>query len=199
MLAASYVYTFGGMSLCQRWDSNQQTGILFDLKNPLLAELHAVSSVTKSISSWFAAFVAAESRQLLGGHGFSKYNRLGALYNDNDVNMTWEGDNNVLLQQTAKFILDNLKKKFKGSDVPHESLKFLSLDPVESKRLDVSSTDDLLKIETIKAILEHRANLLIQRTALRVQENITKYDPIEAWNATQPLYANNMAKAYGHV
>ena len=43
---------------------------------------------------------------MLGGHGFSSFSRLGSLYDDNDVNVTWEGDNTVLIQQTAKYALD---------------------------------------------------------------------------------------------
>lgn len=50
----------------------------------------------------------------MGGHGYSSYSKLGALYNDNDINNTWEGDNTVLLQQATKFVVDAYTKVLKG-------------------------------------------------------------------------------------
>ena len=46
--------------------------------------------------------------------GYSHYARFGILMNNQDVEQTWEGDNNVLLQQTGKFLLDIFKNKLKG-------------------------------------------------------------------------------------
>lgn len=51
---------------------------------------------------------------MLGGHGYSSFSKLGVLYDDNDINNTWEGDNNVLIQQATKYVLDNLQKVMKG-------------------------------------------------------------------------------------
>ena len=50
----------------------------------------------------------------MGGHGYSKFNMIGFIRENNDINNTWEGDNTVIQQQTAKFILDNYgKNKYK--------------------------------------------------------------------------------------
>ena len=65
-------------------------------------------------SGWFATEAIKECRQMLGGHGYHSYSKLGVLYNDNDINNTWEGDNNVLIQQATKYVLDNAQKLMKG-------------------------------------------------------------------------------------
>jgi acyl-CoA oxidase len=36
---------------------------------------------------------------------------MAAFYHDSDVNTTWEGDNNLLLQQTSKFLMKVINKK----------------------------------------------------------------------------------------
>ena len=54
-----------------------------------MEDLHAVSSVLKPKSSWFASEAIKEARQILGGHGYSSFSKLGTLYDDNDVQTTW--------------------------------------------------------------------------------------------------------------
>lgn len=62
----------------------------------------------------------------MGGHGYSIYSKLATLYNDNDINNTWEGDNNVLLQQTAKFVLDNVQAAMKGKTINNRYLNYFT-------------------------------------------------------------------------
>lgn len=66
----------------------------------------------------------------MAGHGYSSFSRLGSYYNDNDVNATWEGDNNMLLQQTSKFLLKILGNK-KNTEIIDLSFVYQGVQKVE--------------------------------------------------------------------
>ena len=50
----------------------------------------------------------------MGGMGYSYYSSFCYLLNINDVQTTFEGDNKVLLLQTAKFLLKGANNAIKG-------------------------------------------------------------------------------------
>lgn len=90
--------------------------------------MHAVTGPFKAMSSWLTSRVMTECRSILGGHGYSSYSGLSRMYNGNDINTTWEGDNNMLLQQTTKYILKTYNKIQRGKTFEGNSLKFLTED-----------------------------------------------------------------------
>ena len=49
--------------------------------------------------------------------------------------MTWEGDNSVLIQQTARFLMKQARSLMKGKEIKSENLKFLSLNFDRSKQV----------------------------------------------------------------
>ena len=86
-------------------------------------EIHGLSSAGKPWAGWVAQNATQECREACGGHGYLKASRFGDLRNDNDANCTYEGDNNVLLQQTSNWLLSAWREGRTGS--PFGSLNFL--------------------------------------------------------------------------
>lgn len=73
-------------------------------------EMHALSSAGKPVVAWTVRDVIQECREACGGHGYLKCSRLGDLRNDNDANCTYEGENNILIQQASNFLVNTRAK-----------------------------------------------------------------------------------------
>ncbi len=92
--------------IMQKWLSIDSTKI----KDPLVKYMHAISSLFKNQISFECVDHILEMRDLCGGHGYSEYSRLPYLLRGMIVQTTWEGSNNVLIQQTAKYLLQEFVK-----------------------------------------------------------------------------------------
>lgn len=87
--------------------------------------IHIYSSALKATLTWQNMTTLQECREACGGQGLKTENRVGIFKAEFDVQSTFEGDNNVLLQQVSKalyaeFIATQRKKKpFKGLGLEH--------------------------------------------------------------------------------
>ncbi len=79
-------------------------------------DLETLAAALKPLSTWHALDTLQEAREACGGAGFLAENRLVGLRADLDVYVTFEGDNNVLLQLVAKRLLTDYSKQFSGAD-----------------------------------------------------------------------------------
>ncbi|KAL6839414.1 hypothetical protein ACP4OV_030684 [Aristida adscensionis] len=87
--------------------------------------IHIYSSALKATLTWQNMITLQECREACGGQGLKTENRIGIFKAEFDVQSTFEGDNNVLMQQVSKalyaeFLAAQKKKKpFKGLGLEH--------------------------------------------------------------------------------
>lgn len=79
-------------------------------------DLETIAAALKPLSTWHALETLQETREATGGAGFLAENRIVGLRQDLDIYVTFEGDNNVLLQLVAKRLLTDYSKQFAKAD-----------------------------------------------------------------------------------
>lgn len=77
----------------------------------MVGELHALSSISKAKGCEQGCRAIIESRSILGGHGYSNFSNLAGMYHDLDPTNSGEGDNNLIIQQTSKFLIKTISNK----------------------------------------------------------------------------------------
>lgn len=79
-------------------------------------DLETLAAALKPLSTWAALETLQESREATGGAGFMAKNRLTGWRADLDIYVTFEGDNNILLQLVGKRLLTDYAAQFKDGD-----------------------------------------------------------------------------------
>ena len=92
----------------------------------LLADLHAISCGLKSLASTTAAEGLEVCRRACGGHGYSSFSGIGSWYADYLPTATWEGDNYMLTQQVARYLLKSARSVLKGNEPTNDTTHILS-------------------------------------------------------------------------
>lgn len=117
----------------------------------------------------------------------------------NDVNSTWEGDNNVLLQQTAKFLLDQFNAKMKGKEKQTVTCQWVKIDDVTEDKCTAETIDQLLSPEQLLAAFGYRCNKNLQRTAQNIGMKMASKEEefFQIWNDEQIFGAQELALSYG--
>jgi acyl-CoA oxidase len=107
----------------------------------LLADLHAVSCGLKSLSSHTAAEGLEVCRRACGGHGYSSFAGIGQWYADYLPTATWEGDNYMLTQQVARYMLKSARSVLRGVEPSNDTTSILTY---YHKRADVGAAFDVI-------------------------------------------------------
>lgn len=91
-----------------------------------------------------------ECRQALGGNGYSQYAGISFIMYNSDVNQTFEGDNYVLLLQTARMILKNVVWLHKGKQLL-DTMEYLTMADPEKHHFSELNLKTQVKLFMIRA------------------------------------------------
>ncbi|MFS8021197.1 putative acyl-CoA oxidase [Helianthus anomalus] len=90
-----------------------------------MKSVHLASSALKAVLTWHCMRTLQECREACGVQGLKTENHVGHLKSEYDVQLTFEGDNNVLMQQVSKALLAEFlaakkrNKPIKGLGLEH--------------------------------------------------------------------------------
>ncbi|OAL48627.1 acyl-coenzyme A oxidase 1 [Pyrenochaeta sp. DS3sAY3a] len=142
LLAATFALHFTGKSMMDMYQENQKKIAQgngkggADKRGPgpeevqagsdMLADLHAASCALKSLSSTIAAEGLEVCRRACGGHGYSSFSGIGPWYADYLPTVTWEGDNYMLTQQVARYMLKSARSVLNNEPPTNETTTILT-------------------------------------------------------------------------
>ncbi|XP_049831761.1 peroxisomal acyl-coenzyme A oxidase 3-like [Schistocerca gregaria] len=164
-------------------------------------EIHALSSATKPLASWMVGDAIKRCIDICGKYGYLKVSGLGDIRNFTDAICTYEGENNVLLQQTSNWLV-NLWKKQKESvhnfDMPLKSVSFLSdASDILQSRFMAISMEEAINPKTLLSAYEWLICWLLVTTEEKLDALLKNgADPFSAKNNAQVFHARTLSLAY---
>ena len=163
-----------------------------DPEGILVNEMHGLLSVFKYLNGRYSQDCIQECRESVGGHGYSAFAGFSRLRENNDIHLTWDGDNNVLIQQCSRFILKNIISHFKGNPVHSKYITFLT-----ATRPDMTG-DAFKSPEKLIALLEYRTHDLAHKSTAKLQANASN-DASMSWNNSQVHHMQTLSIAFGEA
>ncbi|XP_045482305.1 probable peroxisomal acyl-coenzyme A oxidase 1 [Harmonia axyridis] len=172
LIATFFAFQFSSNWLWEVY--NEVTSELEAGKLRNLPELHAVACCLKAVSTADAAFGVEQCRLSCGGHGYMTCSNLPSTYGLVTAMCTYEGENTVLLLQTARFLIKAWQNK--SETIKLDTVNYLC--KAEDKPFE-KSVDWI--ISAMKLVAARKVELAAQHIDDRVKKGKAFED---AWNET---------------
>ena len=178
LLATAYAIYFVSRRIITLFGETQAQLEKEDLQ--LLPELHASSSGLKAVTTTVVSLGIEACRVACGGHGYSQCSGFPAIYTNTTAAMTYEGDNNILLLQTARYLIKmrNAVHQDPNLSLP-DNLSYLRDTACTQRPYSLVFLSSQQQLRMYKGMV--RAS--VDRALFRVQEGERKgLDSFDAWN-----------------
>ena len=140
--------------------------------------MHHFSAGMKSVYTQQCVDGLFVIRQSLGGAGYSAWSSIPRILDDTTAQVTYEGDNTVMAQQSYSYLDKTLGKILKGETNVHPLFKYLfTIKTYKGLRCGAKTSDDFLNIEIIEEALKVKiCHQLWQLTEARKNSEASKKD-----------------------
>ncbi|XP_041976993.1 peroxisomal acyl-coenzyme A oxidase 3-like [Aricia agestis] len=165
-----------------------------------VSEIHALVSCSKPLLTWTVLEAAQQCREACGGHGYLKCANLGDIRSNHEPTVTYEGDNNVLSQQTGNWLLRQYEAALSGGtvDSPLGTVAFLkNYNTIMERTFQCRSTDDMKNPKFIISTYKWLICWLLKLTHRKNEEQISKgLTKVQARNRSQVYHWRTLTKVY---
>ncbi|CAN9510161.1 unnamed protein product [Ophioblennius macclurei] len=184
ILATAYAFTFVGLYMKRTYQ--RISGDISQGNFSELPELHALTAGLKAFTTWEANSAIEVCRMSCGGHGYSRSSALPDIYVNFTPACTYEGENTVMMLQTARYLVKSYRQAKDGQRL---SGTVSYLNDMETRRVQpqpVSARPIVVDINDLSSLVEIyklRASILVELAAKSIQQELQRRkSQEEAWN-----------------
>ncbi|XP_035516550.1 peroxisomal acyl-coenzyme A oxidase 1 isoform X1 [Morone saxatilis] len=184
LLAMAYGFTFVGQYMSQTYQ--RISGDINEGDFSELPELHALSAGLKAFTTWETNSAIEVCRMSCGGHGYSRSSALPDIYVNFTPTCTYEGENTVMMLQTARYLVKSYQRAKAGQQL---SGTVSYLNEAEHQRVQpqpVAARPTVVDINDLASLVEVyklRAAILVALAAKSIQQELQRRkSPEDAWN-----------------
>ncbi|KAK7091567.1 peroxisomal acyl-coenzyme A oxidase 1-like [Littorina saxatilis] len=143
-----------------------------------LPQLHALSAGLKALSGWEGTEGVEQCRLACGGHGYSHASGIPKIYGNVTPSITYEGENTVMMLQTARYLVKCCTMLKQGEKLP-TLMRYLQQPLGGSSKLNAR-----LDLDQLVEAYEHRAARLVHEVSEKLETAAKQgQKPYNAWNA----------------
>ncbi|KAK1163669.1 peroxisomal acyl-coenzyme A oxidase 1 isoform X1 [Acipenser oxyrinchus oxyrinchus] len=186
LLATAYAFHCVGQYMTQTY--HRITGDISQGDFSQLPELHALSAGLKAFTTWITTAGIEMCRMACGGHGYSRCSGLPDIYVTFTPTCTYEGENTVMMLQTARYLVKCYTQASEGLQVGGTVSYLNEMSQGRLQPQSVSARPTVVDINDLSCLVEaykQRASRLVELAARSLQGEIQhSKSKEEAWNNT---------------
>ncbi|XP_028912909.1 peroxisomal acyl-coenzyme A oxidase 1 isoform X1 [Ornithorhynchus anatinus] len=186
LLATAYAFQFVGAFMKETYHRINVDISQGDLSE--LPELHALTAGIKAFTTWTSSAGIESCRMACGGHGYSQCSGLPNIYVNFTPSCTYEGENTVMMLQTARFLMKSYNHVQSGKLVGGMVAYLNDLPSQRIQPQQVAAWPAAGNLSSPLGLVEAyklRAARLVETAARNLQAEVKhRKSKEEAWNLT---------------